>query len=397
MKSIYLPKQIEIGENSLENLGSWASARCLGKLFIIIDSFLTKSPINLDDKIRKITEEKDIEVTFFSDYSGEPTTDHVNSALEKLENHQSDAVVAIGGGSAIDLGKAVSYFALNSQMNWGEISSESKLIKIPFIAVPTTAGTGSEATRVMVITDVKTELKMNPGHQDLIPDIAILDPALTTSLPKHFTAYTGMDALTHAIEAYLSTRANTVTDHFALMAIEMVGRALDRVYEHGEDVIAREEMLVASCYAGMAFSNASTNLAHAIGRLLGTRFSVPHGLSVALVLPFVLRFTEPVTRERLVTVGERLGVQLKGNLENDAEETIEQIEKMNEQFGIWQDGATYVCVDELKENMSLLVEDALSGNGIETNRIIPTEEDIKHVLSGLGTKLTKQQNKKVTT
>lgn len=387
MSSVFLPKQLEVGENSMDNIGKIAKRQGISHLFVIIDSFLTTDPLNYNVKIKKNLDEENIGVTFFSDYQGEPTTDHLNGALRKLHETYADGVLALGGGSAIDIGKAVALFADNSRMEWEEITSQIRLERLPLLAVPTTAGTGSEATNVMVVKNSETEVKMNPGHPDLLPDVAILDPYLTTSLPKHFTAYTGMDALTHSIEAYVSTKANRVTDDYALKAIKLAGKNLPVVYAEGNNVKAREEMLLASCYAGTAFSNASTNLAHAAGRPLGAQFNIPHGLSVALLLPFVMQYGLSVAPERYASIAKALGADSSQEVNELAKASVAIIEKYNNQFGIWHDGLKFIDIQDLKKNMTCIVDDALSGNGIITNRVIPSEKDIENILLALAEKL----------
>lgn len=384
MTSTYLPRQIKIGKDSLSDLGGIAKSIGAKKILVIIDGFLRNG---YENKIREIVQSEDLAITFFSDYQGEPTTDHVQAALKLLTENELDCIVAIGGGSAIDIAKAVSIFGNNPTIKWEEIATADNLNRLPLIAIPTTAGTGSEATKVTVVTNVKTQIKMNPGHPDIIPDVAILDPVLTESLPKHFTAYTGMDALTHAIEAYLSTRTSVMTDNYALTAIKMVGQALPSAYEDGSNLGAREDMLLASCYAGIAFSNASTNLAHAIGRSIGARFNIPHGLSVSLMLPFVMRFGLEATEERLATIGVTLGLKDTVNKRTLAKATIQLIEDMNEQYSIWHDGLKYINLDDLKENIAVVVDDALSGNGIATNQIVPTDNDVETILLSLIEKL----------
>lgn len=386
MTSTFLPRQIKIGKDSLSELGEIASSLGAKNVFVIMDGFLVNS---YEQKIKEVVQSENLSVAFFSNYQGEPTTDHVEAALNLLAENKSDCVVAIGGGSAIDIAKAVSIFGNNPAIKWEEIATTGNLNRLPLIAIPTTAGTGSEATKVTVVTNVETQIKMNPGHPDIIPDVAILDPVLTQSLPNHFTAYTGMDALTHAIEAYLSNRASVMTDNYALTAIRMVGKALPRAYENGMDLQAREDMLLASCYAGIAFSNASTNLAHAIGRSIGARFHIPHGLSVSLMLPFVMRFGLEVSEERLADIGLTLGLNDAGDQQQLAAATIGLIEDMNDQYGIWQDGLKYIKLDDLKDNISIVVNDALSGNGILTNQIVPTEKDVEAILLSLIEKLKK--------
>lgn len=387
MGTAFLPRNLEIGENSLNRIGMIAKRQGISHLFVVIDAFLTTNPLNYDSKIKRILKEENVNVTFFSDFRGEPTTDHLHEALKKLHKAEPNGVLALGGGSAIDIGKAVAFFAKNPSAGWDKIASQIRLDKLPLLAVPSTAGTGSEATKVMVIKNSETEVKMNPGHPDLMPDVAILDPHLTTSLPKHFTAYTGMDALTHAIEAYVSTNGSRVTDDFALKAINMIGKNLPIAYEKGSDMKAREEMLLGSCYAGIAFSNASTNLAHAVGRPLGARFHIPHGLSVALVLPFVMRFGLEAAPYRYAQIAVALGEDAIEDVKGLANKSIELVEIFNNRFGIWRDGLKYIDLEDLKANMSIIVDDALSGNGIATNRIVPIKKDVEDVLLALINKL----------
>ena len=382
MPVLSLPGSIEIGSGSINQLGKAITANGAAKPLIVMDAFLAKPPINLNEKVQNILKKENVSCVFFTEYAGEPTIHHVQAALEVLINSGSDCVVAIGGGSAIDIAKAVSLFGVNPEMKWPEIASQHRLVRLPLIAVPTTAGTGSEATGIMVITDVEAGIKMNPGHRHLIPDTAILDPELTVSLPKHFTAFTGLDALSHAIEAYVSNRASAMTDFHALEAIRLIGEALPEAYKDGSNVLAREKMLLASCFAGIAFFNSSTNLAHAAGRALGARFHIPHGLSVALLLPFVMKFGMEAAGERYGDIAAALGGVT-------AESSVEIIEQFNEDFGIWDAGKDYIeNITAYKKSIPILVEDALSGNGILTNRKIPGPEDIEKILNSLIEKLS---------
>ncbi|WP_080873750.1 iron-containing alcohol dehydrogenase [Oceanobacillus timonensis] len=389
MDSIFQPKQITIGENSLQDIGKCAKKQKITRLLVIIDKFLTTEPLNYDDKVNQMIKKENIVVTFFSDYQGEPTTDHLKAALSVAKKERINGVAAIGGGSAIDIAKATALFYRDPQMEWSAITKQDSLKRLPLIAVPTTAGTGSEATKVMVITDKKKGIKMNPGHSDLIPDIAILDPVLTSSLPKQFTAYTGVDALTHAIEAFVSTKANLATDQYALTAIQIAGRSLPVVYNDGRNIPAREEMLLASTYAGIAFSNASTNLAHAAGRALGSRFHIPHGLSVAVLLPLVMRFGLQEAPERYAQIAIALGENANKDIHELAEQSIQIIEKYCDDFQIWKDALNYIHLQDLQDNIDCLVKDALNGNGILTNRIVPSSSDIRKLFLNLVEKLNK--------
>jgi alcohol dehydrogenase class IV len=376
-QSLVLPRVIKLGNGCLQEVGSIATDLGASHLFIVTGSLLKKGLFRtqLDESIL----EQGLKATYFSDFQGEPNTDHLHAALTARENCAADCVVAIGGGSAIDLAKAVSVFAVNKGISFDDIPGRKKLNRLPFIAVPTTAGTGSEATKITVITDVKSGVKRNPGHPSLIPDAAILDPQLTFSLPKTITAYTGLDTLAHAMEAYVSTKATSFSDHLALEAMRLIGEFLPKVYENGEDMEAREKMLLASCYAGIAFSNASTNLAHAAARPLGARFHIPHGLSVAMLLPFIIEFGLEVSEERYAKAAKALGSSISGNQPQLAQELLTIIQQYNTDFRIWEDGLRYFEQSpiSLEDSLPTLIQDALSGNGVLTNQKIPTAKDVE--------------------
>lgn len=389
MATLSLPNQIEVGVGSINQLGK-AILNCgASKPLIVMDAFLAGAPLDLHKKVQKVLQQEGLEHTLFTEFSGEPTTEHVQNAVKALDTAHADSVIAIGGGSAIDISKSVSLFGINPMMDWNDIAQQAHLNRLPLIAIPTTAGTGSEATGIMVVSNPESGIKMNPGHPNLIPDVAILDPELTVSLPKHFTAFTGLDALTHAIEAYVSTRSSMLTDGYALRAIQMIGEALPKVYEDGSNLEERQKMLLASCYAGTAFFNSSTNLAHAAGRALGNRFHVPHGLSVAVLLPAVMNFGLEAAEERYRDIAVALGDSLEKNNLELAESSIKTVEKLNEKFGIWKEIRKYMQDTEaFRDSIPTLVKDALSGNGIKTNRKLPSYQDIENIYISLYEKVS---------
>lgn len=394
MATLHLPRQIEIGPGSILKIKDAIITCKITKPFIIMDEFLTLEPLQIHKKVEESLQELDIEFELFKKDSGEPTTNHVANALKILNRSKSDGVIAIGGGSAIDIAKSVALFAKSDHLQWDEVTEQSYLDKLPLIAIPTTAGTGSEATGIMVISDMDLGIKLNPGHPHLLPDVAILDPELTVSLPQHFTAFTGLDALTHAIEAYVSTKANNLTDSYALEAIRLISNSLHTAYESGNNIEARQNMLLASCYAGTAFFNASTNLAHAAGRALGTRFNVPHGLSVAVLLPFVMEYGMDSATERYRDIAVALGADSsKSNLEL-ANESIEIIHEYNEKFSIMNALSKYIDDEsKLKTAIPILIKDALSGNGVLTNRKVPMENDIEKIFLSVVSKLQELKTK----
>lgn len=320
-----------------------------------------------------------IETTFYRMPKGEPTTDFLASCLQIVITSKCDGIVAVGGGSALDLGKAVAALALNKEVPFSELAQMPSINRLPFIAVPTTAGTGSEATKVTVITDAVKGIKLNPGHPDLVPDIAILDPVLTIGVPDYITAFTGIDALTHAIEAYVSTNATILSDLYALQAIEMITANIIKAYEEPTNLEARGQMLLASYYAGVAFSNASTNLAHAMGRALGTQFNLSHGQSVALLHPFVVAYSYDSCKERYDKIAKVIGLQ-------NGAEIIDYLHQLNDKLLVWQ-SATSLLMDGFEDAIEEMTLNALSGNGILTNRKVPSADDIKGIFRALQRRL----------
>lgn len=344
---------------------------------------MTKEPFQT--RLKFLINESALKSTFFTGIHGEPTTKHVTAALSKLKESGADCVVAIGGGSVIDLAKAISVLAVEDCMELTSIPEMTSLKRLPLVAIPTTAGTGSEATKVTVITDTAKNVKLNPGHTGLIPDAAILDPELSVSLPKALTAYTGLDALSHAMEAYVSVKATPMSDLFAIEAIRLIGEWLPKAYSDGGDMTARERMLLGSWHAGVAFSNSSTNLAHAMARPLGTLFHIPHGLSVALLMPFVVEYSMASARERYDDIAKALGCKGESKPGNNV---TSRLVEFNDEFEIWRDGAAYFHdLKDFKTHMALLVRDALSGNGILTNRQIPDGQDIENIYQKLASHL----------
>lgn len=377
--AVSLPNRVFFGRNTFQKLGLVVKELNVNHLFVIGGSMLEKGPVLKQLK----TTLKDFSFTIYIHNQGEPTTEHLKAALVERKKHHADGVVAIGGGSVIDLAKAVAVFSVHEEEDLDSLPTLAKIHRLPLIAVPTTAGTGSEATKVFVITDVETKVKKNPAHPKFLPDVAILDPLLHLSLPKNVTAYTGMDALAHALEAFVSTKANPLSDLYAKGALKLISEALPKVYENGADVESREKMLLGSFYAGLAFSNASTNLAHALARPLGAHFRMPHGLTVAILLPFVVEFGYEAAKERYNVVSKIFQCE-EGN---GAKQLIQQLEHFNERFSLWTDAVKYLIRDELTKVIPILVKDALSGNGIFTNHKIPNDTDMENIYRKLITKL----------
>ncbi len=235
-----------------------------------------------------------IESAVFAEVEPNPSLQTVRRAAAQMAEYGPDWVVGLGGGSAMDAAKAAWLLyerpdadpaAINPMEQYG-VRQKARLI-----AIPTTSGTGSEATWATVLTDTEVQMKLSMGAPELLPDLAIVDPSLVMGLPPRITADTGMDVLTHAVEAYTNTLHNDYSDGLALKAIQLVFNYLPRAYANGSDAEARERMHNAATIAGMAFGNAMLALSHAMGHSLGAVFHVPHGRSVGLFLPYVIEYT----------------------------------------------------------------------------------------------------------
>lgn len=235
-----------------------------------------------------------------------------------------------GGGSVLDAAKAVALLVTNPDSTLAEMSETSVLQpRLPLIAIPTTAGTGSETTNVTVIIDAVSGRKQVLAHASLMPDVAILDAALTEGVPSHVTAMTGIDALTHAIEAYSALNATPFTDSLAIGAIAMIGKSLPKAVGYGHDLAARESMLLASCMAGMAFSSAGLGLCHAMAHQPGAALHIPHGLANAMLLPTVMEFNRMVCRERFSQIGRALRTK-----KSDDHDAINAVSELIAEVGI---------------------------------------------------------------
>ncbi len=284
------PPVIHVGRGALNQLP--AALRELGaeRAAIITDRVMGAS--EWAPRLEALAADADVTTTILAELTGEPTTRDVDAALAAIRAADADVVIGFGGGSALDTAKLAA--VLHTNPGSGPDYEGYERIPdpgLPVIAIPTTAGTGSEVTRGVAITDPDRDVKMLLMSSHLVPAAAIVDPEPTFTMPAGVTASTGLDALTHGIEAYVSRRRFPITDALAIDAIDRIGRFMARAYHHPDDAEAREEMLVGSLHAGLAFNNASVALVHGMSRPIGAYFHVPHGLSNAMLLPTVMEFS----------------------------------------------------------------------------------------------------------
>lgn len=304
-------------------------------VLIITDGGIMK--LGLTRRLEKALKEAGIPYTIYDKTVANPTTVNVREALELYHKEGCDAIIGFGGGSSMDCAKAVGACAVKPNQSLAQMKGILKVHKkLPLLmAVPTTAGTGSETTLAAVITDAGTRYKYAINDFPLIPRYAVLDPKVTLSLPPFITATTGMDALTHAVEAYIGNSTTIDTRRDALKAVKLIFENIDIAYEHGDNIHARRNMLHASFYAGCAFTKSYVGYVHAVAHSLGGQYNVPHGLANAILLPLVLREYGSCIDKKLHRLAIAAGLADKNTPDHEAAELfIRAIEEMKERLGI---------------------------------------------------------------
>ena len=281
------------------------------KALIVTDAGLAKAGVAA--RVAEKLALQDIESVIFDGAKPNPSIANVEAGLEILKQHQCDFVVSLGGGSPHDCAKGIALCATNGgHIRDYEGLDQSSKPQLPLVAINTTAGTASEMTRFCIITDEDRHVKMAIVDRNVTPLLSVNDPELMVAMPKGLTAATGMDALTHAIEAYVSTAANPITDACAIKAMELISQNLRKAVQDGKDLTARENMAYAQFLAGMAFNNASLGFVHAMAHQLGGFYDLPHGVCNAVLLPHVQTFNASVCAARLTDVARALGVDVSG-------------------------------------------------------------------------------------
>lgn len=356
--------------NQLVRLGS-------RRVLLVTDAYIEST--GLIQKLMQPILDAGYPVTVFSAVQADPTVQNVQAGLQLLREQEADVVVAIGGGSPIDAAKAISILSNNPEplsqyMGYHKIPKPG----LPLIAIPTTAGTGSEATKVAVITDTEQDVKMMILDAHLMPYIALVDYELTYSMPPALTAHVGVDTLTHGIEAYVSRKANALSDSIALSCIALVAQHLERAWVAPTDAEARAGMSLAACQGGMAFTNSSVALVHGMSRPLGMQFHLAHGLSNAILLPAVTRFSLEGAVGRYALVARTM--QWAATTDSDEAAgmaLIAGLEALNARLQIPRlrdcKGVEKAKFDALLEKMAA---DALASGSPQNNPVVPGAEQI---------------------
>jgi len=323
-----------VGAGSSRRLGETIAGFGHKKVLIITDKII--SGMGLLDSLTKALAAGGTAHIVFDEITPDAPLPVIEKGIEVCEGAGCDAIVAFGGGSSMDAAKAIAMSIANKKHPRQLVGYfKGRRAPMPIYAVPTTAGTGSEVTVAAVISDPEHEKKLVIADTRLVPHMAALDPELMTGLPRPVTAATGMDALTHAVEAYLGKWATAHTDRLALAAVGMIYKNLPVAYQDGKNIAAREQMSLAATYAGLAFTRANVGYVHAIAHQLGGKYHVPHGLANAIMLPHVLKFLSPAVTNRLCDLAVRAGVGKPSERASVlAKKFIESVEMMNRDLGI---------------------------------------------------------------
>lgn len=376
MKSFEIKTKIFFGENALDRLSQLPYNRVL----VITDPFIAKG-----NMIKLITDPLDkggSAYEIFHDVVPDAPLHKITVGVNKMLEYRPDCIVAVGGGSAIDSSKSIREFALKID-NYGEV---------PLIAIPTTSGTGSEVTSFAVVNDTEAQIKYPLVSPSLRADEAILDAELVRSVPPSITADTGMDVLTHAIEAYVSEDRNEFATALAEKAIEICGVYLTRAYMDGNDIHARQKMHVASCLAGLAFNSASLGLTHGMAHQLGAQFHIPHGRANAMLLPLIIEYNADIHKgdktkkeyhpsvKRYSTIAHILGLSTFNKVMS-VRSLIQWIHLMNHDMNIPSKISDIpgISVDEYMGKVEAMAEAALIDGCTATNPRVPTKEDVMRI------------------
>ncbi len=372
------PKPIAyFGAGRVAEVGAITKQTGASSALIVTDPFLSTSPVVA--AVRASLEAAGLDVAVYGGVTPNPTTTCVDEGSDLAATLASPAIVAVGGGSSMDAAKGIALGAVNPERGVGlDYTTVFAHPALPIIAIPTTAGTGAEVNAFGVITDVNEHRKFYVGHESALARAAVLDPELTLGLPPSATAATGMDALTHALESFLSVRANPYSDGIALQVIATVAACLPRAVADGSDLEARSQLLLASHIAGVGFSHTGLGLVHGIAHPLGGRFDIPHGLALCIVIEGVLRFNRSARIERLARVAFALEVgDTSASVDQNANAAISAIVDLAARVGM---SAPLSRFGVTAADLDSLAADTLADAVTVNNPVTPTADDIVRIL-----------------
>ncbi|EAT7906597.1 L-threonine dehydrogenase [Salmonella enterica] len=374
--TFFIPSVNVIGADSLKDVMNTMAEYGFRRTLIVTDAMLAK--LGMAGDIQKALQERDIFSVIYDGTQPNPTTSNVAAGLKLLKENGCDSVISLGGGSPHDCAKGIALVAANGgDIRDYEGVDRSAKPQLPMIAINTTAGTASEMTRFCIITDEERHIKMAIVDKHVTPLLSVNDSSLMVGMPKSLTAATGMDALTHAIEAYVSVAATPITDACALKAVTMIAENLIVAVEEGSNAQAREAMAYAQFLAGMAFNNASLGYVHAMAHQLGGFYNLPHGVCNAVLLPHVQVFNSQVAAARLRDCAAAMGVDVSGMSEAEgAQACVAAIRQLSQKVNI-PAGLRELNVKE--EDIPVLATNALKDACGLTNPIQATHDEIVEI------------------
>jgi alcohol dehydrogenase class IV len=376
VNSIVLPKIMQIGANALNLLPDTLAS--LGCRLPCIITDRTMLELGYVAKVEALLSQQHIKFGLFADTMPEPNDTSILAAVEMVKTGQYDCLIALGGGSAIDSAKAIALLASHGgKMSDYKVPYQVTEISLPVVAIPTTAGTGSEATKVTVISDSATDEKMLCMGTGLIPSAAIIDYQFTLSLPKRIAADTGIDALTHAIEAYVSQKANPFSDQQAIAAMKLIAPNLIKVCQQPNNLEAKEAMMLGATLAGIAFSNASVGLVHGMSRPIGVHFHVPHGMSNAMLLPTITEYSLPGAPRKYAECAKHMGLVSDSEDHTSAHQAlINELKHINQTLEVPTLAEFGVVKTEYESLLLNMAEQALASGSPYNNPKVPVLSDI---------------------
>lgn len=376
-RELDMPARVIIGADSRMSTADEAKSLGWSRVLIVSDAF--------GDKAGRISEMADLlgaaglEVSIYTGVTGEPDTGMVKRGTMQFVDRRCQGIIALGGGSVIDTAKTISVLARNDA-GVVDLMGVDNVANAPagVIALPTTSGTGSEASRVVVIGDAQSKVKMTGRSRAYVASVAILDYKLTMTMPKPLTAAVGIDALTHAIEAYVSKQAGDFTDVLALSAVKLIAGSIRQAWADGDNEDARRNMLIGSFHAGIAFSNASVALVHSMSEPIGACFGVPHGLSNAMLLPAATQFSVEAAQSRYAEIARCMGL---GDASADDRQCctklIDELHRLNRELEIPSPKAFGIDAKRYEEQIEKMADDAANAGSTANNPIVPTIDQIK--------------------
>lgn len=392
---------IKFGCDAVKEVGYEAKRLSSSKVLVITDEGVKEAGIC--KKVEDALSDSGLKVSVWDKVEPEPSIESYSKCYEDNKDQGFDLVVSVGGGSSLDIGKTISMMLKHG----GEVTDYIRppigkgkgfpKPGVPNIAIPTTSGTGSEVTQVSVLSSPNGKAKVAISDPFLRPNVAIVDPRLTVTLPSHITGSTGLDALTHAIEAYTSKSfdqmakpdnpgerstyaSNPITDILAIKAIKLISKYLRRAVNNGYDLEARKGMSLASCLSGIAFGNAGVNVVHALGHTIGAQFHCPHGVSCAVLLPAVMHSILSVDHEHLTDIAEAMGEKITNlNQRNSAMRAVNAVENLIKDVNIPLSLTELGCTEE---DIPRIVDDTLKNNKslVRLNRRQFSKEDLDDIL-----------------